>query len=206
MKKTVILLLLISLFSSYNEIQGQKLGQTKKSILIYKGIDNESQLGGYIFTDFTTQKKVVINSNQWIDIENCYNGISLNSFTNKLIGQKFDVEYTYALHLCNEGADDYPCKNWVVTSIKKTGTTIPAKKLTLPYVGYLNDPDGYVNVRESMNVSSKVVGKLQADSEVFFYFFPCTDANWLKVVKASDFNGKLITGYVHKSRVKIKTN
>jgi hypothetical protein len=62
--------------------------------------------------------------------------------------------------------------------------------------GIINDQDGYSNIREKPDKSSKVVGKLIKDD--IFYYTPTNESDWWAVYK--DEGGKLI-GYIHKSRI-----
>ncbi len=60
----------------------------------------------------------------------------------------------------------------------------------------IDDPDGFVNVREEPVKGSRVVGKI-AEGEVFYY--GVTDNDWWEVAKTPD--GEKI-GYVHQSRIR----
>ncbi|MCL1942121.1 MAG: SH3 domain-containing protein [Candidatus Azobacteroides sp.] len=61
--------------------------------------------------------------------------------------------------------------------------------------GIINDPDGYVNIREGKSISSKVTGKI-VDKEEFLYW-ENKNSDWWKVMTHN-----LVEGYVHKSRIK----
>lgn len=60
--------------------------------------------------------------------------------------------------------------------------------------GFINDPDGYINVRESENGNSKIISRI-IDGEIFSYTE--NESSWFPV---ETYNG--IKGYVHKSRIK----
>ena len=62
--------------------------------------------------------------------------------------------------------------------------------------GIINDKDGYVNIRESQSINSKIVGKL-INSEFYFYT-PLADSDWWPVKKV---NSVTVVGYIHKSRI-----
>jgi hypothetical protein len=50
------------------------------------------------------------------------------------------------------------------------------------------------------------VGRLTSNDEVLRYYYKTNDDNWLQVIGVYDENnseGKTISGYIHKSRVKI---
>lgn len=66
----------------------------------------------------------------------------------------------------------------------------------LVFVGTVNDPDGYVNVRERPSLNSKTVSKFTSGN--YFYYYPDNGAEWLLVKSKED--GPSI-GYVHKSRI-----
>lgn len=64
-------------------------------------------------------------------------------------------------------------------------------------VGTINDPDGYVNVREKPSPNSKVVSKIILDN--YFYYLPNGDSDWYPIKMKE--NARII-GYIHKSRIK----
>jgi len=70
-------------------------------------------------------------------------------------------------------------------------------------VGLINDPDGYVNVRESGSIDGRVIGKIKENE--LFYYRPIGNINWYPVYKTNNFMGQLgvrpIWGYIHKSRI-----
>jgi hypothetical protein len=91
----------------------------------------------------------------------------------------------------------------VVTGINTIGTPKSTRKINLPKIGKIVDPDGYVNVRSQMNVKSSIVGKLEP-SEInheCFYFYTCSDPNWYRIDCVYD--GVKLLGYIHASRIKI---
>lgn len=61
--------------------------------------------------------------------------------------------------------------------------------------GYINDPDGYTNIRESANIKAKVVGKL-FEAELFI-FVPDSNSSWWKIK-----TNNMLEGFVHRSRIK----
>jgi len=196
-----LLILSINCVTLFHICSGQIIGQKKTSTLIFKGTDNETQIGGFFFNDPLKNAKVNISNNQFISEKNFYTGIPTESLNN-YVGQKLDVEFIYMVHLCSEGSYNFPCTGWVVTSINKVGTKPPSRKINLPIVGLVNDPDGYVNVRAGMSKNSSIVGKLEPEfiDREAFYFYRTSDVNWLKV----DMDE--LKGYIHKSRIKIITN
>jgi len=202
--KSLFLLFFFGLttFSAFS----QKIGQTKKLSLLFKGIPVGYQIEVLQFTDIKTNKLVEINWN--VFIEGCNNGISKNTmFTDKsLIGKKFDVEFIYMTYLHNEGAADYVNTDWVVTSIHQTGTNPPKKNVVFPKVGKIIDPDGYVNIRKEMNVNSPIIKRLEAkddnDNDAVYYFYPCSGANWYQIREEIDYENKIV-GYVYKNRIQI---
>ena len=58
--------------------------------------------------------------------------------------------------------------------------------------GYINDPDGYTNIRKQPSVESEIIGKL-IEGEMFTYH--PSNSNWWKV----EFKG--VKGFVHSSRI-----
>lgn len=77
--------------------------------------------------------------------------------------------------------------------------------LTINYSVYsqfakIIDKDGYVNVREKPSIKGKVISKIKSN-EIVFTFSDGEFGNWV-IVDYKDSKNKLITGYVHKSRIK----
>lgn len=60
------------------------------------------------------------------------------------------------------------------------------------------DKDGYVNVRETADIKSKIVGKINSDEIVYVFEPDQANTNWLNVY----YNGKT-AGYIYNSRVKL---
>ncbi len=60
-------------------------------------------------------------------------------------------------HLCNEGSYNYSSLDWVITGIHLEGAPKSTRKIILPKIGKITDPDGYVNVRSQMNMKSSIV-------------------------------------------------
>jgi hypothetical protein len=72
--------------------------------------------------------------------------------------------------------------------LKRVNTQISSRK------GIIQDPDGYVNIREKRSVGSKILGTIK-DGEIF-YFWELT-GNWYVVQTAQG-----LRGFVHKTRIK----
>ena len=71
--------------------------------------------------------------------------------------------------------------------------------------GYIDDSDGYVNVRKEPNAKSSVLFTLKDKIKVVYY--PVEDSNWAIIVSYIDENGIKINcngGYVHNSRIREK--
>lgn len=60
----------------------------------------------------------------------------------------------------------------------------------------INDPDGYVNIREKPNAHSKIVRKIKKNE--LFYFTPISRAEWYPV-SLKEISPCI--GYIHKSRI-----
>ena len=60
---------------------------------------------------------------------------------------------------------------------------------------YIDDPDGFTNIREKPDIKSEVIGKV-LEGELFICY-PDSSSNWWPVI-----SGKKLKGYVHKSRIK----
>ena len=203
--KSLLLLFFFGLttFSAFS----QKIGQTKKLSLLFKGSDKSGQIDALKFTDIKTNKPVRISWNDFV--ADCNNGISENTmFTDKsLIGKKFDVEFIYMTHLGNDGGEDYVSTDWAVASIHKMGTNPPKKNVVFPKVGKVIDPEGYVNIRKEMNVNSPIIGRLEqindnTNDDAVYYFYPCTGTNWYQIKEEND-HAYNIVGYVYKNRIQI---
>lgn len=116
-------------------------------------------------------------------------------------GQKYD--YTDILDIFDSNGRNL---------LSETNTT------TMQFAGVIDDPDGFVNVREKPSIDSKVVEKIKKD-ELFFYT-PIWGTNWCKVEvihfkkhlenndeneddsknEALDYETHF-AGYIHKSRI-----
>ena len=64
-------------------------------------------------------------------------------------------------------------------------------------IAMINDPDGYVNIREKPNANSKIVRKIREGE--MFYFTPISKAEWYPVYLKE---APPCIGYIHKSRIK----
>jgi hypothetical protein len=201
LRNSIPLLFSFVLFFSVKPF-AQSIGQTKRAVLVLDGPDTGMQIETWNFTNPTNGSTEAISLNNFAQTPGFYEGISLEELSN-YSGQKLVIDFVYMHHLCNEGTYDYPCTSWVVSDIHLNGTPKSTRKLSFPKIGQIVDPDGYVNVREQMNVKSSVVGKLTPDmiEEEYFYFFTCADPNWMRVDMT--YNGEELKGYIHKSRIKI---
>jgi hypothetical protein len=61
--------------------------------------------------------------------------------------------------------------------------------------GIISDPDGYVNIRQKMNIKSEIIGKIM-NEEVFDYW-DLPDGNWRVVQTENGFRG-----FVYKDRIR----
>ncbi len=66
-------------------------------------------------------------------------------------------------------------------------------------VGFIDDPDGYVNLRKEMSVDAEIVSRIERTES--FYYWEIPDKNWWFVQKRDG-----IKGFVHKSRIREKTS
>lgn len=64
--------------------------------------------------------------------------------------------------------------------------------------GFINDSDGYTNIREEQNSKSDVVAKILNGER--FLFYPTAENNWWKVEFTK--GDKILNGFVHNSRIK----
>lgn len=72
------------------------------------------------------------------------------------------------------------------------------------YAGYVQDKDGYANVRRHPNINSEVLYQIEDSSYVFVY--GGADDNWFEVSRVvtsnHEFSVDKIGGYIHRSRLK----
>lgn len=178
----------------------QTIGQTKRLSYVFNGFDYETQIPSLVFTDPVNGKSVSLSLNQILYLPDFYEGIEVEGLED-YIGKKLVIDMIYMKHLCNEGSYDYSCTGWAISGINLNGTPKSTRKITLPKVGRINDPDGYVNVRAQMNVKAEIVGVLEPENieEECFYFYTCPDPNWVRV--DFEYAGQYLNGYIHKSRV-----
>lgn len=183
-------------------LKAQSIGQTKRSTLKYVGYNFEMQGPAWNFSKPSDGQELILTWNEFVSLPGFYEGIALDVLQG-YVGEQLVIDYVFMHHLCNEGSYDYDCTGWVVSGIHSLGTPKSDRKITLPKIGKIVDPDGYVNVRSQMNVKSSVVGKLEPDfiEEECFYFYPCTDPNWMRIDLS--YNNIDLKGYIHKSRIKI---
>ncbi|WKV11823.1 SH3 domain-containing protein [Marivirga harenae] len=69
---------------------------------------------------------------------------------------------------------------------------------TAQEVGYINDPDGYTNIREGQSSDTEIIARFVTGER--FLYYPAANSSWWKVVKKISRN-KTVEGYVHKSRI-----
>lgn len=86
-------------------------------------------------------------------------------------------------------------KGWEIEN--QSHWTLRPDTLQLKTPAIINDPDGYVNIREKSNVKSKVVRQIKENE--LFYFTPLPNTEWYPVYL--DENEPSI-GYIHQSRIK----
>ena len=202
MTKVIIYSLITSVYFFWQSFNAQSIGQTKRTTLIYVGQNNDGQGPAWDFNRPSDGQAILLSWNEFVFLPGFYEGISIDALDDN-IGKQLVIDYIFMHHLCNEGSYDYDCTGWVVSGIHSLGTPKSDRKITLPKIGKIVDPDGYVNVRSQMNVKSSVVGKLETDfiEEECFYFYPCTDPNWMRIDLR--YNNIDLKGYIHKSRIKI---
>ncbi len=63
------------------------------------------------------------------------------------------------------------------------------------------DKDGYVNVRKTANTNGDIIGKIKSDELVYIFNKGNEQGDWL-IVDYKDESNNLLTGYIHKSRLK----
>ena len=61
------------------------------------------------------------------------------------------------------------------------------------YIGQINDPDGYTNIRKSPNSKAEIIGKLLKNE---YFFYTENPSSWYEVSTQ-----RKVQGFVHKSRV-----
>ncbi|MDR1730202.1 MAG: SH3 domain-containing protein [Prevotellaceae bacterium] len=67
---------------------------------------------------------------------------------------------------------------------------------------FINDPDGYTNVREQPNSSSPILYKIKKD-ESFYVITDLINDNWYKIALYENKTKSYEGGYIHKSKIKI---
>lgn len=75
--------------------------------------------------------------------------------------------------------------------------TLSSTPIQYMRIAMINDPDGYVNIREKPNAHSKIVRKIKKNE--LFYFTPISRAEWYPV-SLKEISPCI--GYIHKSRIK----
>ena len=61
------------------------------------------------------------------------------------------------------------------------------------YIGQINDPDGYTNIRKAPNSKAEIIGKLLKDE---YFFYTENPSSWYEVSTQ-----RKVQGFVHKSRI-----
>ena len=61
------------------------------------------------------------------------------------------------------------------------------------YIGQINDPDGYTNIRKSPNSKAEIIGKLLKNE---YFFYTENPSGWYEVSTQHK-----VQGFVHKSRI-----
>ena len=61
------------------------------------------------------------------------------------------------------------------------------------YIGQINDPDGYTNIRKAPNSKAEIIGKLLKNE---YFFYTENPSSWYKVSTE-----RKVQGFVHKSRI-----
>ena len=61
------------------------------------------------------------------------------------------------------------------------------------YIGQINDPDGYTNIRKSPNSKAEIIGKLLKNE---YFFYTENPSGWYEVSTQ-----RKVQGFVHKSRI-----
>ena len=61
------------------------------------------------------------------------------------------------------------------------------------YIGQINDPDGYTNIRKAPNSKAEIIGKLLKNE---YFFYTENPSSWYEVSTQ-----RKVQGFVHKSRI-----
>lgn len=190
-----------AVFLSYSLV-AQKNGQLTSRIYTFLGEKNEAQSPEYLFEDWATGQEVSLYYDDFLELPG-QNHIDLGDLS-KYKNKELIIDFIYLKHLCSEGAEPWICSGWLAYGIKSCNDCAHSidlyennKQIKFPRIGYLEDPDGYVNVRSQMNVQSPVVSTLEYYEGEYFYFFECPDKNWFL------YYGYNFKGYVHASRVRL---
>lgn len=78
----------------------------------------------------------------------------------------------------------------------ETGHSILYNDESISFPAIINDPDGYVNIREKPSLNSKIKGKIRKN-QIFFYF-PIWGTKWCKIYLR--WGGPCV-GYIYKDRI-----
>ncbi len=152
---------------------------------------------------FQVIKKYMLELTQGLNYESICKQIELSSVINE--GYEFsmllELKLTEKSILYFELNRDSPKQIQYIwlSSGRSLGDLVQGTKTVekLKRPGIINDPDGYVNLREKPAKNSRIIGKL-VRNEVFYYI-QTNETDWWLVYR--DEGGKQI-GYIHKSRIR----
>lgn len=63
---------------------------------------------------------------------------------------------------------------------------------------WINDPDGYTNIREGRGTNTAIIGRVYEGQEFSVVFQ--SDSDWWHAMY-TDHNGEIVQGFIHRSRV-----
>ena len=109
------------------------IGQTKRMSVNFVRLDNENQIGGFVFTNLSNSSELKLSNNQLVNLRGFYEGISLESIVD-YTNQNLVIDMIYMHHLCNEGAANYSCLDWIITGIHPEGGPKSTRKIILPKI------------------------------------------------------------------------
>lgn len=101
----------------------------------------------------------------------------------------------------NKAKKDEENKNVVSEKTKAIDSDVDSENYITSFCNFAKivDKDGYVNVREKENVTSRIIGKIKSGEVVFI--FEDLGTEWLNV-DYKDENDREFNGYIHRSRIK----
>lgn len=94
--------------------------------------------------------------------------------------------------------------NSFAQQLKKWTLTITVLLISQSFFGQFAivfDKDGYVNLRAEANTKSKIIGTIKSGEIVYIFNVGNDSETWL-IIDYHDSRDMLLTGYVHKSRLK----